>query len=1013
METRSNPAERWMRVQQVLDGALEAPPGEVRAYLDGACGGDVPLRNEVEALLAACRRADGFLERPPAEMLAAAVLADSPAKTGRRIGPYVLTGEAGRGGMGVVYLAERGDGQFRQRVALKVLPRGLESAEAVRRFREERQILASLTHPGIARLLDGGVTDDELPYFAMEYVEGASIDRYADERQLGVEERLRLFLDVCDAVQYAHQNLVVHRDLKPSNILVTPHGAVKLLDFGVAKLLDGDAAAAGATQTAARWLTPRYASPEQVCGARVTTGSDVYTLGVLLFELLTGRSPYAHATLTAAELTRAACDVEPARASAVVVRAPSVPLADGSSHVLSPEEVARHRGMRPDRLARRLRGDLDMIAFTAMQKDPARRYPSASALAEDVRRHLAGRPVRAQPDTLRYRASRFVRRHRVGVAASAALGLSLGVGAAGVAWQAAVASRERAVAERQAAAAERASRLLVDMFRLSDPDVARGATITAREVLARGAERVETDFADDPELQAVLLREIGRIYQNLGLADDAERLVRRAVSVWRDGGSALELAAGLHQLGTIELARAAFADAEPHLREALELRRELHRTPHGDVAETLRSLAAALAGQRRYDEAVPHYREALAMVRSVHGERSPQAAAAVFELAGVFHDRGSFDEAEPLLREAVALYGSGAAARDPLAASARFNLATVLLIRQRVEEAEVLFREALAIRRDLYPGGHPAVVEALIALATLLHNTSRFQEGAAALLEAQELAARFLPSDHPDVLELEQVLGSTLAEQGAYAEADRWLTAALEAWRARAGPEYPLAVIIQIQRGESRWAAGRLDDARADFDQALATSRRAFGAAHPYVAMSLRGLGRLAAERGDLAAAQAAIEEAIVAFGENTAPTSYPLLVTRRSLAEVLAERGALAEADSLLAGLLALERRTLASTHVEIGRSLHAQGLVRLALGDAGSAEALLREALEIRREALPPTHWQLAETESALGAALAAQGRHDEAKPLLERGYQTLLIQKGPADRRTRRAQERLGGR
>jgi serine/threonine-protein kinase len=1012
MDTPSPSTERWARIQRVLDGALDLPPGEVSAYLERACGNDAALRREVETLLDACSRAEGFLERPPS-MLAAALLGERPARgEGRRIGPYVIRGEVGRGGMGVVYLAERGDGQFRQRVAVKVLPRGLESEEAVRRFREERQILASLTHPGIARLLDGGVTDDELPYFAMELVEGTAIDRWADERRLGIEARLALFLEVCDAVQYAHQNLVVHRDLKPSNILVTAGGAVKLLDFGVAKLLDERPGASDATHTAARWLTPRYASPEQMSDGRVTTASDVYTLGVLLFELLTGRSPYAPGRVGAVELARAVCEDEPARASAAVLRAGSVTLPDGTSRAVGPEEVAELRGVRAERLSRRLRGDLDMIVVTAMQKDPARRYPSASALAEDVRRHLAGRPVRAQPDTLPYRASRFVRRHRVGVAASAALGLTLVAGSAGIAWQAAVAARERQVAERQAATAERASRLLVDMFRLSDPDVALGASITAREVLARGSERVETDFAGDSALQALMLGEIGQIYQNLGLPDDAERLVRRAVEVWRREGPSARLATGLHQLGAIELARARFAEAEPHLRESLGMRRTLLQAPHEDLAESLRSLAAALAGKGEFEQAVPLYREAVAMLRELHGERSPQVASTVFALAGTFHDRGSFDEAEPLLREAVELYGDGPDARDPLAATARLNLATVLLFRQRYDEAERHLREALALRRALYPDGHPAVVEALLGLGTLLHNTSQLDAAAATLREALDVAAGFLEPDHPDVLQVKQALGSTLSEQGAYAEADRWLTEAMEAWRARAGADHPLAVFIQVQRGEGRLAAGRLETARADFAEAASVAREAFGPVHPFAAIALRGLGRVASERGDLPGAEAALRNAVAAFGSDARPGNFHLLGTRRALAEVLAQRGQFPEADSVLADVLDRARETLAGRHVEIGRALHARGVVRLGMGDAAGAEALLREALDLRSAVLPVGHWQIAETEGWLGSALAAQGRGTEATALLERAHETLLARRGAADRRTREALARLRG-
>jgi serine/threonine protein kinase/tetratricopeptide (TPR) repeat protein len=1008
MEKHESSAQRWALVQRLLDDALDRTPGEVEEYLDQGCGGDPDLRDEVVQLLEACRRAEGFLARPPAT-LAAALIGDRPARGARRIGPYVVTGEAGRGGMGVVYLAERADGQFQQRVAVKVLPRGLESEDAVRRFREERQILASLAHPGIARLLDGGVTEDELPYFAMEFVEGIAIDRWADDRWLGIEARLTLFLNVCDAVQYAHQNLVVHRDLKPSNIFVTDAGSVKLLDFGVAKLLDEGSSAADGTHTTAHWLTPRYASPEQISGGRVTTASDVYTLGVLLFELLTGRSPYGATLRTTAELARAVCETEPERASVAVVRADVMTLSYGTPRVIDPDEVAARRGMQAERLAQRLRGDLDMIVLTAMQKDPARRYASASAFAEDVRRYLTGRPVRAQPDTLRYRASRFVRRHRVAVAAGGAFALFLVASAVAIGWQATLAARERAVAQQQAATAERASRLLVDMFRLSDPDVALGATITAREVLAKGTQRVETDFAGDAPLQAHLLGEIGKIYLNLGLTDEAERVVQRAVAVWRAEGPSVRLAAGIQQLGEIELARARFADAEPRLREALEMRRGLLQAPHDDLATSSRSLAAALAGQREFEEAATLYEQSLDMVRLLHGERSLEAAQTVYALAGTFHDRGSFDQAEPLLREAVELYGNGA--RDPAAATARLNLATILTFRQQFEEAELHAREALAIRRALYPDGHPALVEALLALGTLLHNTSQLDEAVRITREGLEIASRVQEPDHPDVLQIKQVLGAVLTEVGSYAEGERLLTEAMEAWRVREGAYYPLAVFIQITRGENRLASGRLDAAHADFDEASAIARRSFGNIHPYLALALRGRGRVAAERGDLDSAEELVRGAVGAFGPEARAGSHHLLVTRRTLAEVLALRGQLTAADSLLEQVTSLERETMAPGQIEIGRALHAHGLVRLEMGDAAGADAMLREGLALRRAALPPTHWHIAETEGALGAALAAQARHEEARPLLERAHQTLLAQRGPADRRTRQVRSWLG--
>ena len=859
------------------------------------------------------------------------------------------------------------------------------------------------------------MTDDELPYFAMEYVDGTSIDRYCDAHRLGIDARLRLFAAVCDAVQYAHQNLVVHRDLKPSNILVTADGTVKLLDFGIAKLLSDGAPNADSsdhgdlTRTGGRWLTPRYASPEQISGAPVTTVSDVYTLGVLLFELLTGHSPYRVTALTPSELLRAVCEEMPLRPSAAVLRNESVTRGDGSVSRAVPDEVAHARALRPDRLARRLAGDLDTIVLTAMRKEPARRYVSAGALADDVRRYLAGQPIRARADTLGYRVSKFVRRHRIGVAAGGALPLSLLVGAAAVARQTAIASRERARAERQAMTAARASRLLVDMFRLSDPEVAKGATITAREMLARGTQRVETDFASDPALQAGLLREIGRIYQNLALPDDAERLVRRAVAAWRREAPSTELAAGVQQLGEIEASRARYAEAESHFREALAMRRTLYHEPHDDVAASIRGLADVLTNQRKFDSADSLYREALAFEQRLHGERSPHAALTLFARAGALHDRGKFDEAEAVFRDVVRFYRATPESHDPVAATARRNLASILLYRQRYAEAEPLFREALALRRALYPPGHKALIDALSGLGTLLYNTSQFTEADSVLREAVVTGSPTLGRNHPDIVVIKQVLGAVLTEQGRYTEADQWLTEAIGDWRAP-DPATPLATYALLIRGDARLFSGRLDAAQADFQKATDDARSAYGAVHPFVALGTRGLARVAAEREAPSRAEAGLRAAIAAFGPGIRPNHHYILSTMRSLGEVLAQERRFTEADSVLQGVLALLPGALVNGHVEHGRALHAQGLVRLALGDVSGAERSLRESLAISRAALGPTHWRVAETESVLGSVLLAGGRPDEAQPMLTRGHELLVKKRGAEDRRTREARARL---
>src|SRR5262245_56368970 len=412
-----------VRLRQVLDAAdraLELEPGERTAFVERCCAEDPSLGAELKALLASAEFAtplDGTAAAYVEPLLIAGPPLDALPAAASRIGSYRILGQIGRGGMGAVYLAERADDQYRKHVAVKLLPTFSASDEQpVRRFLEERQILAALEHPDIARLLDGGVTPEGLPWFAMEYVEGAPIDRYCDDHCLTIEQRLELFRRVCAAVQYAHRNLVVHRDLKPANILVSNDGRVKLLDFGIAKLLGGDGAGGppAVTLTDERLMTPRYASPEQVTGGAVSTASDVYALGVLLHELLTGRDPYRLPSEQSFEVVQAILEREPERASVSASRA----AAD-----YDPAVVARARGTTSVRLRRHLMGDLDMILLTALQKHPARRYGSVEQLQADLERHLTGLPIAARGDGRLYRARKFVRRNTVGVVVAAIFAL--------------------------------------------------------------------------------------------------------------------------------------------------------------------------------------------------------------------------------------------------------------------------------------------------------------------------------------------------------------------------------------------------------------------------------------------------------------------------------------------------------------------------------------------------------------------------------------------------------------
>ncbi len=445
--------ERWQKVKNVLDEALERETGVRQAFLAEACDGDEELRREVESLLQSEPEIGDFIETPVFRILPED---DAPPAVGQRIGVYRVVQQIGRGGMGSVYLAERADEEFERRVALKVIRRGMDTDEIVRRFRSERQILAHLDHENVAKLLDGGTTEDGRPYFVMEYVEGQPIDEYCDARKLPIRRRLELFQQVCSAVHFAHQNLVVHRDLKPGNILVTPAGVPKLLDFGIAKLLEPDQALAF-TRLDLRPMTPAYASPEQVRGEAITTSSDVYSLGVLLYGLLTGHLPYRPSSRDPESLAKAICEESPPRPSSVIGRVKESKTPEGSAVESTPESMSQAGNGDERHLRRQLAGDLDNIVLKAMSKEPRRRYTSVDQLSNDIGRHLQGLPVVARKDTLGYRTAKFVGRHKVGVSLAALfLLLIIGFGiTVTVLLQQAIRERERAESEKTRAEKEK------------------------------------------------------------------------------------------------------------------------------------------------------------------------------------------------------------------------------------------------------------------------------------------------------------------------------------------------------------------------------------------------------------------------------------------------------------------------------------------------------------------------------------------------------------------------------
>ena len=815
-------AGRFRGVRELFEQALGRRPEERASFLDVSCGGDAELRAEVERLLAADGAAGGFLEQPalgPGFELPPAFAkgADAPDHTaGERIGPYKILRRIGTGGMSEVYLGVRADDEFQKRVALKIIRHDLGTEDRVRRFRTERQILAGLDHPAIAKMLDGGTTESGLPYFVMDYVEGVPIDEYCDRSRLSVRERLELFLTVCSAIQYAHQNLIVHRDVKPSNILVTAEGQVKLLDFGIAKLLRPDLVALEMEHTATwvRPMTPRYASPEQVQGKLVTTASDVYSLGVLLYELLTGHLPYRLEGRPPTELGRLVVDQEPERPSTAIGRVETGMSRRAPETPVTLDSVSQARATPPPQLRRQLSGDLDNIVLMALRKEAQRRYASAEQLAEDVRRYLKGLPVLARKDTLSYRTAKFVRRNWLGVGVAAAFVLLLVGFALTMALQARRIAHERDQAKVERDRAEQVVGFMQKIFEVSDPAEAKGEEISAREILDRGAARVQQDLKNQPEVRATLIAAIGNVYKSLGSYDRARELLEEALATREQlyPGDSTQVADSLHDVGLVLDLQGNPAAAETFLRKALAMRQKLAGGQHPPVAASLNLLGSVVRRQGRYEEAAELYRmalsmeptlgmhetvmsakndlaallvevgdpkgaepllhEALGMCRQLFGEKSLPVAQGMSNLGAVLGMQGKYVEAEPYLRGALALYRKLLDVDHPVLADSLNNLAKLLQRKSEFDAAEALLREALRIERKRLGPRHPKVALRAFNMSELLQDQGKLGEAEAFARESLEIRRGSLGSDHADVGSSLSRLGDVLVEAGQPREAE-------------------------------------------------------------------------------------------------------------------------------------------------------------------------------------------------------------------------------------------------
>jgi serine/threonine-protein kinase len=831
------------RLEELYAEALERAPDDRYAFLNDACGADDELRREIEELLALHDDAVGFFDGLSGDIAHAAPLElESAAQPRLTIGHYRTTAAIGHGGMGAVYRAERVDGTFDQEVAVKLLHRDMDTPQLRARFVAERQLLAGLSHPNIAHLVDGGVTDEGRPYFVMEIVDGQPITSYCRERDLPVDDRLRLFLDVISAVSYLHRNLVVHRDLKPSNIFVDRSGVVKLLDFGIAKLLDDVPDADGATRTGELLMTPEYAAPEQIAGLPVTTATDVYALGIVLYELLTGRRPSDPNAGGHNEPTR---DLPPTPSS--LLRAQLKQAGPGRN-----EQRGVTDGVDAAPAWRRVTGDLDTICLKALRPEPEGRYASAEQLGQDIERHLQGLPVLARKSTVAYRLGKFIQRHRPGAAIALVLAAAIIVGFVRERSLRGEAEGAREQAQIQAARAVAVSGFLGELLSSVDPKKAQGREVTVAEVLDQAAQRISEseEVAEQPSVEAAVRMTIGATYVSLGKAGEAREHIERAFELY--GGwesSEPEALAAAAELGVLYHRLGLHDDSERVLRRVLDTRVALYGEEHPDSLKAINHLADLYFSLGRLDEVEPLDRKVLEIRRRVLGDEHPDTIRSVNAVASTLFNRGRYSDAAHLFEEAHAFKRRELGDSHPDTLTLANNLAATYLELGRYVEAETLFLKVLAGRARVLGEEHGETGVAYHNLGVTLAQLGR--HGAAEDHLRRAITIRGGPAGSGrSCLFSKSYLADVIRDRGRLADAESLYLETIARQREHLGDEDGDTLKTVVGLAELRLRQGRAEEAERLVVGVLDTQIRVRGESHPDTLTSLTLLARILNDKG-------------------------------------------------------------------------------------------------------------------------------------------------------------------
>lgn len=994
-------SDQWQKIGIIFEEALKLAEPERTEFLWDACGGDSEMLSEVRSLIDADTNVPSVLKGQASDAI------NIPSRKkyeGTIIGNYKIINQIAEGGMGSVFLAERADGHFEQKVALKLIKPGMNSGEIIKRFQFERQILAGLQHNNIARLLDGGLTEDGLPYFTMEYVEGDNIDEYCDKNNLSINERLKLFEKVCNAIQYAHQNLVIHRDLKPSNIIIKQDGTVKLLDFGIAKVFteDDSIEQSALTRTGLFVMTPEYASPEQIRGGAITTSTDIYSLGLILYQLITGEKAYEIKTKSPLELEKVICHTEPAKPSSVIKSLQE-------KDKIKAEKISRAHKTGFDKLIKTLSGDLDNICLMALRKEPERRYSSAEQFQQDIENYLEGRPVTARQNTIYYRTNKFIIRYKIAVISAVSIFI---IGALLTTFYFLQLKKERDKAQIEAQKAEQVSEFLKNIFKLSDPYEARGETITARELLDKGAQKINQELSGQPDVKATMLSLIGKVYFNLGLFNKSDTLLSEALEIrTKLNNNRMEEAKSLTNLGQLYTYKGEYSKADSLLTKALNIYKINSMAEDTNYAWILGDLAWVYKSKGNYNKSELYYKKSLEILKN-KGSNKEYLLTMMNNFALELHEEGKYDEAEKMFEETLRLqkkiYGNKP---HPEISTTTYNLAELLRDRGKYDEAEQMFKTSLAMDTKLSGPENPDVAYSLQGLASVYKIKGNFNEAKKLFIKVLNMRKKFLGDNHPGVAYAISNIGLLYNAEEKFDSSKKYYERALLLHKKLNGPDHPSVAICLNKLGFINYKKENYKKAEKQIRQSMQIINKSIGTKNLTYSSDLLILSFIKSAFKDYDSVAILNKEVLKTARESMGTDKSPFMAgCYKGIAEIALKKNHYKKADSLYNISLNIYNEIIGENNLSTISTYFDYCKLLIRMDSLNKAFRIVNKNLENLKKNFNEDMWGIAEGKSLLGEIYMKRKEYLQAENLLLESYSYFKKEFGEKDFHTKDVAQKL---